>query len=436
MTDDRIVDEVLRTNSDGEIPPDVEAAMRTQFAEFRERLDRPGGRWGEMLAVIGGRGAIRWAVAGVALSVVIAIVFVGAGMNGNRVYAAAVSRLAAAKSVQYTIEIAPFVSVAFSHLGPARDRIETSWGIEIRTDGSGAQLVLLHASKQFVREQKDSGGLTSTADLVQQLASLPKKADSALGERTIDGRQFVGYRIDGTRMAGGHGVAWLDLWLDAQTGTPDHVDITPSGSQASGYQMHIRQIRVDGAIDPALFNMTPPLGYTEVGPDSAVRPGQSASPSGVTLQPQIAHVDPQRAVVVQMSGPFEQAGAAAARVLQHLAQLGVVPTGPAFGRFESESSWQVGYAVPESTRVAPPFEATTVPGGLVASVRVGGPWGQDSGPRWSRMLTWLGDHAYVSVGPPTEMWSGDAARPDSQSTEMRVAVAPAGGAARGQSSRR
>ena len=139
------------------------------------------------------------------LATVLAIVFFWGGTDGGRVYAAAVSRLATARSVQYTMEIAPFVSVEFSHLAPAHERIKTSWGIEIRADGSGTQLVLLHASRQYVREQKGPGSLARTADLVEQLTSLPRTADSMLGERTVGGKRFVGFRVMGTRMPGEHG---------------------------------------------------------------------------------------------------------------------------------------------------------------------------------------------------------------------------------------
>jgi effector-binding domain-containing protein/outer membrane lipoprotein-sorting protein len=357
---------------------------------------------------------------------VVAIVFWAGGPDGGRVYAAAVSRLATARSVRYAIEIAPFVSVEFSHLAPARERIETSWGIEIRSDGSGTQLVLLHASKRYVREQKGPGSLAHSADLVEQLTSLPKTADSMLGERTVAGKRFVGYRVMGARMAGGHGLEWLDLWLDAESGAVDHVDLTPSGAGASGYQMHIRNIRVDSDVDPVSFDMTPPAGYVEVESASAAGPPNPEPPTELTsLQPKIAQAEQQPAIVVPMSGSFLQAGAAADRVAQYLRQRGVLPAGAAFGRFESESHWEVGYPVQPGTSTEPPFEAITVPGGPVASVVVTGPWGRNSAARWSRLFAWLGEQGLVVVGPPTEIWSGDETHPDAQSTEMRIAVAQA-----------
>jgi len=269
MPDHDPVDDVLRRSTEVEIPADVEARMRRQFTAFRARLDDRRRPVSELAASLLGQRPVRWAAAGAALATVLGIVFFWGGTDGGRVYAAAVSRLAAARSVQYTMEIAPFVSVEFSHLAPAHERIRMSWGMEIRADGSGTQVILLHASKQFVREQRGPGSLARTADLVEQLTSLPRTADSMLGERTVGGRRLVGFRVMGTRMPGEHGLESLDLWLDAVSGALDHVDLTPADAGASGYQMHIRDIRVDADVDPALFDMTPPAGYSEAKPAGA-----------------------------------------------------------------------------------------------------------------------------------------------------------------------
>jgi effector-binding domain-containing protein len=425
MPDRDPVDNLLRRSTAVEIPADVEARMRRQFTDFRSRLEQRRHPLRELAASLAGQRPIRWAAATVALATVLAIVFFAAATGGGRVYAAAASRLASARSVQYTVEVAPFVSVEFSHLAPAHDRIQTSWGIEIRTDGSDAQLVLLHASRQYVREQRDAAGLARSVDLVEQLMALPETADAVLGERWVNGRRLLGYRVMGTRMPGQHGVESLDLWIDAASGTPDHVDVTPAGAGTSGYRMQIRDIRVDVPIDPALFDMTPPAGYADVGTGAAVRPELEPSIDAGSLQPQITQVREETAVVLRMRGSYLQATSAVATVSQHLQQRSIVPAGPAFGRFESESRWEVGYPVPAGTTTDSPFQVVTLPGGAVASLVVNGPWGRDSAARWSRLLGWVVEHGFIPVGPPIEAWSGDAARPDAQVTEMRIAIAPA-----------
>jgi effector-binding domain-containing protein len=218
----------------------------------------------------------------------------------------------------------------------------------------------------------------------------------------------------------------LDLWLDAKSGVLDQVDITPVGAGGSGYQMHVRNIRVDADIDPVQFDMIPPAGYSDAGSASASgQPSPEFLADAASWQPQVTQAHQQPAVVVPMSGSYLQAGTAAAGVSQHLRQCGIVPTGPPFGRFESESRWQVGYPVPPGTSTEPPFEVIIVPGGPVASVVVNGPWGQNSAARWSRLLSWVVEHGYVVVGPPIEVWSGDETHPDAQVTQMRIAVARA-----------
>lgn len=417
------VDDILRRTGDVDVPADVEARMRRQFSEFRANLEtRPSPLRARMGSLVT-QAPWRWALAGTVFATVLAIVATWGGADGGRVYATAVSRLANARSVQYTIEIAPFVSVEFSHMAPARERIKTSWGIEIRADGSGTQLILLHGARQYVREQKGPDSLIRTADLIEQLRSLPKTADTTLGERTEAGNRLVGYRVQGARMTMGHGVESLDLWLDARTGALHQVDISPAGAGSSGYQMHIRDIRVDASVDPSSFDMTPPAGYADAKAAGVAAQPNAAWPTGpVALQPEIKQASRQTAIVVRMSGSYLQASAAADRVARHLSERGLVPAGPAFGRFESESHWEAGYPVPPGTSAEPPFTVVTLPDGPVVSLNVRGPWGQDSAGRWSRLISWIGEHGYTIVGSPIEAWSGDATRPESQLTEMRIAV--------------
>jgi effector-binding domain-containing protein len=183
---------------------------------------------------------------------------------------------------------------------------------------------------------------------------------------------------------------------------------------------------MDADVDSAVFDMAPPPGYSDAAATSAAEPhGPEPPPDLASLQPQMTQATAQAALVIPMRGSYQQASAAAAGVAHHLQQRGIVPTGPPFGRFESESHWEVGYPVPAGTTTESPFGVVTLPGGPTASLVVPGPWGQHSAARWSRLLGWLGEHGYLGVGPPTEAWVGDANEPRAQVTEMRIAVVPA-----------
>ena len=152
-----------------------------------------------------------------------------------------------------------------------------------------------------------------------------------------------------------------------------------------------------------------------------VQPG--ADPE--TFRAEIEQSGEQTAVVVSMRGSYLQARAAVMAVESHLRVIGVTPAGPPFGRFESEQHWDAGYPVPSGTRVEAPFDLVTLPAGPVASLVVSGPWGQDSANRWASMLRWVVESGFVPAGPPIEVWSGEDGQPQTQSTEMRIAVAKA-----------
>jgi effector-binding domain-containing protein len=416
MSERDVVDDLLQRSAGPALPVDVEERMRQQLAAFRTRLGSRRPPFRERLTGWLGTWSFRWAAAGLAVATVLAIVLVGGGTDAGRVYAEGVSRLSGATSLQYTIEIAPFVEVEISYRAPLHERVSTSWGIEIRTDGSGSELVLMHGTRQFARGQRRPGALAHAADVVAQLTSLPSRADVVLPERRVGSRRLLGYRVLGSRMPGGHGIASLDLWIDASSGAPGHADITPSGAGASGYQMHITKIRVDEAIDAEGFEMTPPAGYVEASAADMPRPDSSS------FEPVLATATAQSAVVLPMQGPYTQAAAALAQVARELAARGIVPVGSPFGRFESEARWQVGYPVPLGTRAQAPFEVLELPGGRVATLAVTGPWGADAGGRWSRLIAWVSAHGYVMTGPPTEIWSGSEKDPAGQITEMRIAV--------------
>jgi effector-binding domain-containing protein len=422
MSERDVVDDLLHRSAAVDVPSDVEARMHGQLAAFRTRLASRRPPLGERLAALLGASSFRWAAAGAVVAVVIAIPFVGGGSEAGRVYAEGVSRLGGATSLQYTIELAPFVDVEVSYRAPMRERVRTSWGIEIRADGSGTELVLMHATRQYVRGHRRPGVLAHAGDVIAQLTSLPKRADAVLAERLVGGRRLLGYRVLGSRMPGAHGAESIELWIDAESGVPNRADITPSGAGGSGYQMHITRIRVNEAVDAALFEMTPPTGYVEATAAGAPRPDAM---DGSSSEPAIVTTVAQPAVVLPMQGAYAQAAGGLARVEQELRARGIVPTGLPFGSFGSEARWQVGYPVSPGTTVQSPFEVVELPGGQVASLVVTGPWGEGAGARWSRLLAWTSERGYVVMGPPTEIWSGPETEPAAQVTEMRVAVVSA-----------
>ncbi len=123
-----------------------------------------------------------------------------------------------------------------------------------------------------------------------------------------------------------------------------------------------------------------------------------------------------------MQGSYAQTPSALQTVESYLKTINVNPLGPAFGRFESEQNWEAGYPVPPGTQVNAPFKLITLPATLTASAVVHDVWAKDSTARWAAFLKSMMEQGYVPDGPAMEIWSGEDAKPETQSTEMRMPV--------------
>jgi hypothetical protein len=428
MTDNnQDLDALIRKSTQVDVPAIVEERLRRQLAEFRTRVERrPASRLSALMGSLRPSPAFRVPALTAATVVVVvsALFLMPAGSNASRVYAAAAEQFRTARSLQYTVVLAPYTEVEISYLGPGHGRVSCSWGVEVRTDGTGRQMVLMHATRTVLfSEGKQVDGLEGAMGLLEELKSLPRTADESLGERRAGDRTLLGYRVH--RVPSGSdipGLSAFDLWVDSGTGRPDHVDISIQEQGKPLYQMHIKNFRVDAELDRSLFEMTPPAGYTPVTlSDSESSTGQSG-PSPTALRPEIREAGALTAVVVPMTGSYLQARAAVQAVESYLKGMGVTPIGPPFGRFGSEAHWDAGYPVPPGTRVEAPFEFVSMPATVVVSAVANGPWGQDSGTRWATLLRWVVERGYVPVGSPLEFWTGEDAERRTQSTEMRIAI--------------
>jgi outer membrane lipoprotein-sorting protein len=435
------LDEFMRRSTEVEVPAHVEARLRHRLAEFREKVEhQPPSRLRTLVYSLMHPRSLRVPAmaAAVLVAVALALVLIPSGSNASRAYAAAAAQLRTAQSLEYTIVLAPYTEVDFSYLAPRYRRVNCSWGIELRTDGSGKQMILMPATRNYLIEQvQQVDGLASAMDMVEQFKSLPKTADESLGEERAGGKRLMGYRVH--QAAAGSGIPGFkafDLWVDAGTGNPDHVGITIQEPGKPLYQMQIKDIRVDAEVNRSLFDMIPPAGYTAIATPNAEQHANPQRTKKNPLGPEIKWADALTAVVVPMKGSYPQTRAAVQAVESHLKKMGMTPVGPPFGRNFSEVNganlrWEVGYpilvgrAVMGDIRLEPPFELRALPAGLAASKVVPGPWGQDSDTHWGSFLRWVVEQGYVPAGPPMEIWSGEDAKQRTQSTEMRIAVTKA-----------
>ncbi len=421
------VDDLIRRRTHVQVPAEVEERLRSRLTEFRTRVEqRPPGRLRTLAYSLIDSRALRVAAMSAALLVVVAagVMLIPRESRANQVFAAAAAQLRNAQSLEYTVVLnaKPYVAVDFSYLAPGYRRISCSWGIEVRTDGvTGKQLGLFHGARTYLTEGgKQVESQAETEKFAEQLRSLPQTADEVLGEQRIGERTLIGYRLHKAPNGGLPEPKAVDIWIDAATREPDHVDITVQEQGEPEHKMHIQNIRAGAQVNRALFDLTPPAGYTAFAAPSD-KPGPS--PATPVLTAQIIQSASITAVVMPMRGSYDQSASALQAVAAHLKALNVVAVGPPFGRYESERHWEAGYPVPPGTSVEAPFQVISLPARLTASAVVNGAWGKDSGPRWSAFLKSIVEQGYAPAGPAMEIWSGDSAQPGSQSTEMQMPVA-------------
>lgn len=420
------LDELIRRSTQVGMPNEVETRLRARLAALRTKVEqRPPSRLRTFVDTLLHPPSFRVPAmaATVIAAIMVALVILPGGSKASRMYSAAAAQFRTAQSLEYKIVLAPFTEVEISYLAPASRRSSCSWGIEARSDNSGRQLVLFHGTRQYVLEEgKQGNNLAGQEDLVEQLRALPKTADSALGERQRGSKRLIGYRVNPAPFGATFGgLKALDLWVNAATGDPDHVDIVVQEEGKPVYRMQIADIRVNAAIDHAKFDMTPPAGYTKFASPGAA----DKSIQAIGLKPEIKQAGAMTAVVVPMRGSYLQAEGAVAKVEERLKEMGVAPAGPAFGRFSSEQDWDAGYPVAPGTRVEAPFRVVELPATAVASATVSGAWGQNSDARWTAFMKWAIEQGYQPAGPAMEFWTGENAKPATQSTEMRMPVTKA-----------
>jgi hypothetical protein len=251
------------------VPPEVEARLRGRLGIFREELagkDRKKSPSFFSARRAPSRPIFRLAIGGaVIVGLIIAgtIIFpVRSGPQG--LYAAVVNELSALRTIAYTVVISPGVEVELVSQSPGLERIRMSWGIDIISDENrGKTLVLFHKEKIYFWET--AKGRENSLDNLNVFEDLPVKADMDLGERVIDGRSTVGFRVS-KKISN---QARLDIWIDPVTRRLAHVDINFMDKGVIVHHMEIKNVSINGPVEDLTFSLTPPPGYTEAAGEPA-----------------------------------------------------------------------------------------------------------------------------------------------------------------------
>ncbi len=156
-------------------------------------------------------------------------------------------------------------------LSPSRERMEMSISMG-SVEGQGSSIMILdHQAMKclvLVPEQKlattmdsskmkqPAGGRSDIFETVRRLvregSTGPDEEVESLGRREIDGQIVVGFRTH-------NNMADMSLWADPQTARPVRIEVDLPDGGGHGVMSNFRY---DVELDPELFRLEPPAGYT------------------------------------------------------------------------------------------------------------------------------------------------------------------------------
>jgi outer membrane lipoprotein-sorting protein len=219
------------------------------------------------------RWIMRSPVSRVAAAVIFALAIAGValwfhGSGAAPSFADFVKPILTAKSAKFKLEYEaegqPAQKMQVTFLAPNRLRQDLPSGFVNISDFDKGKMVGLDPKNKrmtvfsLANMPKDKLPANFFSQLQSQVLDAEKSADAkreSLGEKEIAGRRAVGYRISSTAQV-------LTIWGDPQTGLPvrieSKIDLIPK------VKTTWTEFEFDVPVDPSLFRLEPPPGYTVV----------------------------------------------------------------------------------------------------------------------------------------------------------------------------
>lgn len=176
-------------------------------------------------------------------------------------YADVVQLLQEARTLAYTLVTqvndgsGAELSTEWLYKDPAFLRTETEGGHVTIIDGTvNRQFSLVPETKTYLEGEFEmpSDPADDPFAAVSKLRALPAQADEVLDEKRIAMHTVKGYRVT-------TGDASTTVWIDVDT--RELIQVEQAYASAPGMNYVMKDIRLDEALDDALFAMTPPEGY-------------------------------------------------------------------------------------------------------------------------------------------------------------------------------
>jgi outer membrane lipoprotein-sorting protein len=181
-------------------------------------------------------------------------------------YAQVVQSLRNARTLAYTLitttntETGETVKTDWLFKDPGLLRTTTADGyITILSVGQGRQLSLVPPTKQYIIAEFNNTRQSDSPDqfaAIESLRRLPEKVDEQLGAARINGIPVKGYRVFGEDVV-------TTIWINPEN--KELVQVEQEYPSSPGMNFVMNNISFDIELDDALFDLTPPVGYTPLG---------------------------------------------------------------------------------------------------------------------------------------------------------------------------
>lgn len=174
-----------------------------------------------------------------------------------------------------------------------KPRVEYPNGVTWVTDPQQGRCLVLDENDKTAQVVPGLLDEFSAAEHLDEMASLARDAVEPLGERTVDGRKLIGFRVRQRGEDGKEGVRDT-IWVDPTTRLPAIREYTRVATKLVKESSYRQIYTFNQTLAPELFSMTPPDGYRLLSSDApgilrlpkpALPP--EGLPPGPTLKPRI-----------------------------------------------------------------------------------------------------------------------------------------------------
>jgi outer membrane lipoprotein-sorting protein len=187
------------------------------------------------------------------------------GGSSGAVYADVVKQLQKARTLVYTaisttpIEGMPDMEMEVAFKEPGYMRMTLPDGYVSVFDGvEGKGISIIPTRKQFI--EIDMSNLPEEAgqrefNIIEQLRTLPERADENLGEQLMDGQTVHGFRVNESDLI-------YTVWIDPKS--RELVLVEVEFDNAPGMNGTMSDFQFDVELEDSLFSLAPPEGYTKL----------------------------------------------------------------------------------------------------------------------------------------------------------------------------